>query len=397
MKKRIIIIMLLFLVFFLIGCDTFIISPLVPLISSDLNINVANGGYLVTVYSLLYVLASPLLGPISDRIGRKKMIAVGMFIFAISSIATGLSSNFAIMLIARGLTGVGAAFAAPNVWSYIGDCFDYKERGRVTAIIGSALSLGMILGVPLGSFLAQLTNWKQSFYVLGIISAVVTLGIFIGFPNILIESSTNENYRKQFKKVFKQRSVTYSFFVTLFIAFANFGLYTFLGYWINKCFNLSVSYVGLFLIVAGIGNLIGMQVGGFIGDKYGKKKVVVMSTLIMAITLAILPLFSGNIYLTAINVFLWLATGGASFGSMQVIITQLSEESRGTVMGINNSFMWSGTALGSALVSVIINKFNFSLSAIICGIVALIAGLILKFLVKEKSDHEEAKLNNIRV
>lgn len=385
MKKRIIIIILLFTVFFLIGCDTFIVSPLIPIIVYGLKVKIGSGGYLVTVYSLCYVLFSPLLGPISDRIGRKKMISIGMLIFSIASIATGLSTSFSAILIARGLTGVGAAFAAPNIWSYIGDFFKYKERGRVTAIIASALSLGMILGVPIGSFLAQLINWEESFYVLGVISAMATLCILIIFPEIKVENSTDGEYGEQFKKVFHQNTVIYSFCVTLFISFANFGLYTFLGYWLNKCFNLKVSYVGLFLIIAGIGNLIGMQVGGILSDKYNKKQVVVISTLFMGITLIFLPLFANSIYLTAIDVFLWLGAGGASFATMQVIVTQLSEESRGTVMAVNNSFMWSGTALGSALVSVVINNFSFSVSTVICGTSAFIASLMLKFLVKQHS------------
>lgn len=387
MKKRIIIITLLFSVFFLIGCDTFIISPFVPLISASLKIKAGSGGYLVTSYSIFYVIFSPLLGPISDCIGRKKMIAIGMFIIAISSVATGMATNFNVMLIVRGLTGLGAAIAAPNVWSYIGDLFEYKERGRVTAIIESALSLGMIFGVPIGSLLAQLVNWEESFYVLGIISVIVALCILIEFPEIKVGNSTNKNYGNQFKKVFEQRFVIYSFFVTLFIAFANFGLYTFLGYWINKCFNLNVSYVGLFLIAAGIGNLIGMQVAGILSDKYSKKQVVIFSSLFMGITLFLLPLFASNIYLTAVDVFLWLAGGGASFAIMQVIITQLSQESRGTVMAVNNSFMWSGTALGSAMVSIIINYFSFSVAAIMCATAACIASLMLKFLVKEQSDN----------
>lgn len=383
MKKRIIIIVLLFSIFFLIGCDTFIISPLIPSISYSLKIATGNSGYLVTSYSIFYVLFSPLLGPVSDSIGRKKMIVIGMCLFAIASIATGAATNFSTILIARGFTGIGAAFAAPNVWSYIGDFFEYQERGRVTAIIASALSLGMIFGVPISSFLAKLVNWQGSFYSLGIISIVVTLCILIVFPEIKAAASVNKNYRSQFKKVFKQRFVVYSFFVTLFIGFANFGLYTFLGYWLNKCFSLDVSFVGVFLIVAGIGNLLGMQAGGLLSDKFSKKKVVTFSALIMGIALFLLPLTSWNIYLTALDVFLWLGAGGASFATMQVIVTQLSEEARGTVMAVNNSFMWSGTALGSAIVSMLINHFEFSLSAIICALVACLASLVMRFFVKE--------------
>lgn len=156
MKKKIIV--LLFIVFFLIGCDTFIISPLIPSISESLHIQAGSSGYLVTLYSIFYVICAPILGPISDNLGRKKMLILGMLLFGIASIMTGISGNFALILLARGLTGVGAAFAAPNVWAYIGDFFDYEERGKITAIIASALSLGMILGVPAGSFLAQTLN-----------------------------------------------------------------------------------------------------------------------------------------------------------------------------------------------------------------------------------------------
>lgn len=126
---------------------------------------------------------------------------------------------------------------------------------------------------------------------------------------------------------------------------------------------------------------------GILSDKYSKKQVVIFSSLFMGITLFLLPLFAGNIYLTAVDVFLWLAGGGASFAIMQVIVTQLSQESRGTVMAVNNSFMWSGIALGSAIVSIIINYFSFSVAAIMCATAACIASLMLKFLVKEQSDN----------
>ncbi len=364
----------------LIGCDTFIISPLVPLIVSNLKINVSSGGYLVTAYSIFYVIFSPVLGPLSDRIGRKKMIYHGMFIFAIASIATGLSTNLTFILLSRCLTGIGAAFAAPSVWSYIGDYFDSNERGKATGIIASALSLGMIIGVPLGSFLAEVLNWKGCFYVLGGFSICIAICIKIFFPEIKIKKVKEV----RFKEVFSQNIIIFSFCTTLCIAFANFGLYTFLGYWLNLNFDLKVSQVGIFLIIAGVGNLIGMQLGGFLGDKFKRKNIALISIIFMAFSLLIIPIFNHNLYFTGICIFIWLLTGVSAFSTMQVIITQLNEELRGTIVAINNSFMWTGTALGSAIVSLIINHFNFTFSSIFCSIVALLGGLALKIFVYEK-------------
>lgn len=385
MKKKAIATILLFIVFFLIGCDTFIISPFIPLISKTLRIKAGTSGYLVTAYSLFYVLVSVFMGPVSDMIGRKKMIVIGISIFALSSIATGLTSIFAVTILARCLTGVGAAFAAPNVWSYIGDYFPNNERGKVTAIVASALSLGMILGVPSGSGLAQLMNWEDAFYILGFIAVAVVICIVILLPKTDF-TYTKQNYLASFKKVFQQRFVLFSFLATFFIAIANFGLYTFLGYWLNKNFRLSTSMVGLFLIIAGVGNLIGMQLAGILSDKFGRKKLVTISTLVMTFSLLLLPFLSSNIYLTGIDVFIWLASGGASFAVMQVIVTQLSTESRGTVMSLNNSFMWGGTASGSAIIGVTINNVGFFISALICSVSALLACLTLKFFIKENYD-----------
>lgn len=387
MKKRSIIITLLFSLFFLIGCDTFIVSPLIPLITSNFKIRIGSGGYMVTAYSVFYVIFSPLLGPLSDKYGRKKMLIIGTLIFSLSSFATAAAPNYFLIIVVRSLTGIGAACAAPNVWSFIGDHFDYNERGKVTFIVASALSIGMVLGVPIGSFLTQTFDWQAIFYVLGIASLIVSLLINIYFPAENITYTINSSYIIQFKKVFNSESVGFSFLVTLFIAFANFGLYTFLGFWLNKQFNLNVSCTGLFLVLAGLGNLAGMQIGCNFSDRFSKKRIVIISTIILAITLILLPIFRNNIYATAIDIFLWLGAGGASFSVMQVLITQLSSEARGTVMGINNSFFWLGTASGSAITGLIINNFTFSASAVVCSLSAFLAAVCMAIFIHERKEN----------
>ncbi len=386
-RSRFVYVSLLFFVFFLIGCDTFIVSPLIPLITSSLHITPDSGGFLVTTYSIFYVIFSPILGPLSDHIGRKKMIGIGIIIFSISSFATGAASNYALILLARCITGIGAAFTAPNIWSFIGDYFEYKERGKFTAIIASGLSLGMIFGVPIGSSLAQWKSWNISFYAIGILSLLAGLSILIIFPTINLSGAlVKVNFKEQFIKVLNIKNILYSFIVTFFISFANFGLYTYLGNWLSSSFSLSVSRIGFVMLIAGLGNLIGMQIGGFFSDKFGKKKIVFISLIVLAISLLTLPLYKSNLLIAVIDIFVWLGTGGAAFTIMQVLVTNLKPEARGTIMAFNNSFMWTGTAFGSGILSLIIRYSGFPIASLMCFIVALAACIVLKLLIKENDN-----------
>lgn len=258
MKKQLHIILLLFLVFFLIGCDSFIISPLIPSITANLHIAAGNGGYLVSFYSIFYVIFTFILGPLSDRIGRKPMIVIGMVVFSVASFITGISGSLPIILIARGVTGIGAAFAAPNIWAFIGDYFDQNIRGKVTAAVASALSLGLVIGVPIGTVIEQNLKWQECFHVLAVFALAVAILLLFLLPNINNSNQTSVVKGKEYREILIQPQVVYSYMTTFFINFANFGLYTFLGYWLKQQIHQTTIPISVIFILAGIGNLTGV-------------------------------------------------------------------------------------------------------------------------------------------
>ncbi len=234
-------------------------------------------------------------------------------------------------MVFRSLAGVSAALVAPNVWSYIGDRFDYKIRGKITGIIASALSLGLIFGVPVASFIAKNSTWRYTFYLLGFAIFIVSLFSFIFLEEPKRSRPTKIAYFNRFKDVFAIRVVDAALTVTALVAFANFGLYTFLGSWLRQSFYLDVSQIGIFLIPAGLGNLLGMLLGGRISDKIGKMNVAFVSTLMLFVVMILLPLTNYSVLAAAISVFLWLGFGGSAFAVLQVLVTNLSKEQRGTV------------------------------------------------------------------
>lgn len=386
MKKQLHIISLLFLVFFLIGCDTFIISPLIPSITSNLHIAAGNGGYMVSFYSIFYVIFTFVLGPLSDRIGRKPMIIIGIVVFSISSLITGIAGNFPIILIARGVTGVGAAFAAPNIWAFIGDYFDQSIRGKVTAAVASALSLGLVIGVPIGTVIEQNLKWQECFYVLAILALMVAILLLFLLPNINNSKQASAVKGKEYREILIQPQVIYSYMTTFLINFANFGLYTFLGYWLKQQLRQTGLPISIIFILAGIGNLTGVFLSGALSGKISPKKLATFMAFILAVAFATLPFWKHYMAVTVVDIVVWMVAGGAAFSVMQAFVTQISQKARGTVLAMNNGFMWMGTAVGSAVISIIIDKWNFPVAAYICACLAALAWLILKFRLKENTE-----------
>lgn len=228
-----VIVALLFLVFAVIGADTFIVSPLLPGITWTLEVPVSVGGYLVTAYSAAYVVFSFLLAPVSDRMGRRFMIAGGMLLFAAASVATGLVHRLPAMLCARGLTGMGAACAAPSVWAFVGDHYEPRIRGRVTSIVASALSLGLVLGVPAGTLVMRRFSWQQCFFALGLLALVAAVLLMTVLP-----AESHRRTRSSRPDLPTESLVHLPVVLTLTVTFlvnaANFGLYTFLGAWLQR-------------------------------------------------------------------------------------------------------------------------------------------------------------------
>lgn len=108
-----------FLTMFLIGTDTFLISPLLPTLSNLYHIPTAISGWMVSAYAIGYAVFALFSGPISDGRDRKKVMTWGLLAFALSTFLCGFAFNFQLMLLFRLLAGISASFVTPQVWASI--------------------------------------------------------------------------------------------------------------------------------------------------------------------------------------------------------------------------------------------------------------------------------------
>jgi len=160
---------------FLGALDQTIVGPALPTIVTQLS---GNDYYVwaVTIYLLTSTISVPFWGKLSDLYGRKPIFMIGIVIFLIGSALSGLSQNMAMLILFRGIQGIGAGSLFPVALAVIGDLFTPQERGKYQGLFGAVFGVAFVAGPLIGGWLTEHVGWHWIFYVnipIGIVALVV--------------------------------------------------------------------------------------------------------------------------------------------------------------------------------------------------------------------------------
>ena len=160
---------------FLGALDQTIVGPALPTIVTQLS---GNDYYVwaITIYLLTSTISVPFWGKLSDLYGRKPIFMLGIVIFLIGSALSGLSQNMAMLILFRGIQGIGAGSLFPVALAVIGDLFTPQERGKYQGLFGAVFGIAFVAGPLIGGFLTENIGWHWIFYVnipIGIIALFV--------------------------------------------------------------------------------------------------------------------------------------------------------------------------------------------------------------------------------
>ncbi len=153
---------LFFTVMFVIGTDTFLLSPLLPLLQNQFHVSTDLSGWMVSAYALGYALFAFIAGPVSDRLNRKTVMLWGLAGFIVSTFLCGIAPSFAAMCLFRFAAGVSAAFVTPQIWASIPILVQPSQIMKSMGIATAGLAASQMLGLPIGGFFASFT-WHTPF------------------------------------------------------------------------------------------------------------------------------------------------------------------------------------------------------------------------------------------
>lgn len=343
-------------VFFLMGAELFLASPLLPTVSADFGVTVPATAWMVTVFGLSYALASPVLGALTEHLPRKKVILTGVAVFAAGETLCAAAPGLGWLLAARVIGGIGGALVGPAVWAHLAETAAPRERGRAIARGSAAYAGGQIVGVPLATFAAAALSWRFAF-------AAVALGLAVAGTLIAVRLQDSVPARtgrapglsalRSSARLWRVRVFRMIMGGNFFVQAARLGTYAYAGALFATRFGFGTGVLGLIGMAVGIGSLVGSLLAGPLVDRWsaaGRRvsELNVVWGLLMAAGLALATTAHTWQWCLAGFVLSFFA-GTGFFSTAQVYLTTVMAERRGPAVSWNNSVLYIGTGAGTTM------------------------------------------------
>lgn len=349
---------ILFAVMFLVMVGFGIIIPVLPFYAQDIGASPTQLGFLMAVYSLMQLFFGPMWGRISDKIGRKPVIMIGIFGLALSFFLMGISSSLWMLFVARIIGGLLSAANMPTVTAYVADITSSEDRGKGMGIIGAAIGLGFVLGPAIGGMFSKI-SLSTPFYI-ACVSSLLTFFIVWFF---LKESLTEEKRNQQREKTSLWQAfsgpISILFILQLFISLSLSGLETTFAYFAAKTAGINSVQLGYIFMIMGLGGA-AVQ-GGLLGKwtkKYGEGPVIQMGIIVSAIGFGLI-LMVHNFITATIFLTIFGIGNGVIRPCVSALLTKQSKAGHGSATGLLSSFdslgRIIGPPLGGLLFSIAIN------------------------------------------
>ena len=284
------------LTLFLIGTDLFVMSPLLPSITRELDVPAADGGWAVTTFAAAYLVGGPSFGSLADRTSRSRVLGIGLAVFALANLATALVDSFAALLAVRALAGLAASGVTPSVYALVSSAAPPAKRAMWLAVVTSGLLTALISGAPAGTLMADAVGWRGVFVVMAIASALI-LGVIWAsavrtrHPAAAVGASgpPPEPDAKATPPpppppatasiLLRLRAVS----VTTLWALAVYGIYTYLGTILTNIAHMTSGLLAAALACFGLGAIVGNLAGGRLTDRWGGRTVSIVSLSALAV------------------------------------------------------------------------------------------------------------------
>ena len=345
---------------FAIGTTEFVIVGLLPTIAADLQVSLPSAGLLVSLYALGVAIGAPVLTALTGRVPRKTLLIALMVLFTVGNVIAWMAPGYASLIVARVLTGLahGVFF---SIGSIIATSVVPKEKAAsAIAIMFTGLTVALVTGVPLGTFIGQHLGWRATFLAVAALGVIALIGSVLFVPRGLPRSEP-ASFGQQLA-VLAQPRLLLVYAITALGYGGTFLSFTYLASILQDVSGFSANAVSGVLLVYGVSVAIGNLWGGRLADRRGPIPALKLIFALLAAVLFVLTFTAYNTWLVLLTV---LALGAVAFGNvpgLQVYVVKQAQrfapQAADVASGLNIAAFNVGIALGASLGGLVVEHLG---------------------------------------
>ncbi|MCF7352933.1 MFS transporter [Vibrio sp. CK2-1] len=365
---------------FAIGTTEFVIVGLVPTIANDLAVSLPSAGLLISLYALGVAIGAPVLTALTGRWNRKHVLLTLMGLFVIGNLLAWQAPSYETLIMARILTGLahGVFF---SIGSTIATGLVSKDKeGSAIAIMFTGLTVALVTGVPLGTWIGQLFGWRATFLIVAVLGVIALIGSALLVPNNL-KQSKSATFKEQLEVLIQPRLLLV-YMMTAVGYGGTFVAFTYLAPILEQVSGFASSSIGLIMLVYGISVTIGNIWGGKLADKLGPVKALSIIFSALAVVLLVFTFTATNPITAMITVLVWGAFAFGNVPGLQVYVVQIAEKYTPNAVdvasGLNIAAFNVGIAIGSIVGGAVVENMTLTDTPWVGALIVVVALLLTR-------------------
>ncbi|MGF6887099.1 putative MFS family arabinose efflux permease [Nocardia sp. GAS34] len=249
---------------------TFVTTELMPVglltpLSSSLHVATGTAGLIVTLFGISAGLGVPFLVAWTRRVNRRALLPILLAVLAIGNLVIAVAPSFALVLITRLIMGFAHGMFWAIAVSMAMRLVPGQYANRAAAVALSGISIGTVVGIPLGTFIGGLTSWRTTFLIWSALAAVILVLVLATIPSLPSENAVSA--REVFALPVQNPALRIVMLTVVLYVLGHFGAFTFIRPFLEKTDSASTAFITVLLVVYGIGGAAGNFIAGHTVNK----------------------------------------------------------------------------------------------------------------------------------
>ena len=348
---------ILAIVSFLVGTSEYIISGILDTISESLGITLAAAGQLITIFSLVYAIFTPILMALTSGIERRKLMLYSLGLFVFGNILAFALPGYGLFILSRVIMALGAGMVVVTALTVAEKIAPKGKQGSAIATVVMGFTASLIIGVPLGRVISDALGWKAAFGGIALLGLLAMVVIYFNIPKT--QGDKLVPLTKQLA-LFRKPKVTLGLAITFFWLGGYSIAYTYLSPYLVNVSGINDKLLSGVLLAFGIASLVGSKFGGFSTDRWGVSVTLVSGMAVHIIALVMFSLVTHSFAGVLVILMLWSFSAWSSGPTQQYHLATIEPESSGVLLGLNQSMMQLAMAAGAGIGGIFVEKVSLS-------------------------------------